>query len=268
MFLPNKEYEVEIVNVVYGTGPQGQKVIYWPQDESLLEAGNGWKEEGYQLWDGSWGRDGTFWVEITPGNWGNVSKSYKEVYDLMKNTPQVPHKYLIPKTEISFAPIDNPNEWNETISGKMKTIGSESKPKKLSNSGAGNGTNYDKHFVVKLAPTSFNIDKTQLHFTAKVDKWENNQWVHMISLTQNSSMNEAQYKWFLQVSVPKFDIYHIRTDASGKYRVRSTVTGMTWTRITGGLFDTGAGRYQEYVVDNIDLFDMSDESGVMYLQLN
>ncbi len=277
LFLPNKEYELDIVNVVYGTGPQGQKVIYWPQDESLLEAGNGWKEAGYKLWDGTWGH--TEWGQLKDENgnvlkdewgndkWGNVDK-FKEVYQEIKNIPQEPHKYLIPKTEISFAPIDNPNEWNETISGRMKTIGSESKPKQLSNSGAGNGTNYDKHFVVKLAPTSFNIDKTQLHFTAKVDKWENNQWVHMISLTQNSSMNEAQYKWFLQVSVPKFDIYHIRTDASGKYRVRSTVTGMTWTRITGGLFDTGAGRYQEYVVDNIDLFDMSDESGVMYLKLN
>lgn len=277
LFLPDKEYELDIINVVYGTGPQGQKVIYWPQDESLLEAGNGWSEAGYKLWDGTWGH--TEWGQIKDENgnvvkdewgndkWGNVDK-YKEVYEEVKNTPQEPHKYLIPKTEIAFAPIDNPNEWNETISERMKTIGSESKPKQLSNSGAGNGTNYDKHFAVKLAPTSFNIDKTQLHFTAKIDKWENNQWVHMVSLTQNSSMNEAQYKWFLQVSVPKFDIYHVRTDASGKYRVRSTVTGMTWTKITGGLFDTGASRYQEYVVDNIDLFDMSDESGVMYLQLN
>lgn len=277
LFLPNKEYELEIVNVVYGTGPEGQKVIYWPQDEKLLEAGNGWAEEGYKLWDGTWGH--TEWGQLKDENgnvlknewggdmWGNVDK-FKEVYEQIKNTPQEPHNYLIPKTEISFAPIDNPSEWNETISEKVKTIGSETNPKKLSNSGPGNGVNYDKHFAVRLEPTSFNIDKTQLHFTAKVDKWENGGWVPMVSLKQDSSMDEATYKWFLQVSVPKFDIYHVRTDASGKYRVRSTVTGMTWTTITGGLFDKGSDRYQKYVVDNIDLFDMSDESGIMYLQLN
>lgn len=269
LFLPNKQYELEIVNVVYGTGPQGQKVIYWPQDENLLEAGNGWAEEGYTLWDGTWGH--TEWG-VTGKNewgdvWGNVDK-YKEIYELMKNTPQTPHNYLIPRSEMSFEPIDNASEWNLTISQKVKTIGSESSPHKLSNSGSGTGTYYDRHFAVRLTPTSFNIDKTQAHFTATIDKWQNSSWVQMESLTQSHSLNEETYKWFMQVSVPKYDIYHIRPDASGKYRVRAILTGMTWTKITGGLFETGSNRYQNYVVDRIDLFDMSDESGVMYIQLN
>ncbi len=252
LFLPDRAYELEIVNVVYGTGPQGQKVIYWPQDASLLESGKGWKEAGYQLWDGTWGYNGT--------------KTYQEVYDIVKNTPQNPHNYLIPKTKVFFDQVEN--QWGnyETIDGKVKTVGSSSSPKQLNNDIT--NQNYDKHFMVKVSPTSFNIDKTQQHFTAKIDRWENNNWVSMLELNQNSSMNEGMYKWFLQVSVPRLDIYHIHADASGKYRIRTTVTGMTWTSITGGLFDNGFGRYQQYVVDNIDMFDMSDESGVMYIQLN
>lgn len=266
LFLPNKAYELEIVNVVYGTGPQGQKVIYWPQDESLLESGKGWKEAGYKLWDGTWGRNGTFWVEQTPGNWGNETMTYQQVYDMVKNTPQKPHNYLIPKTTIYFDRVEN--QWGnyETIDAKVKTVGSESSPKQLSNDAS--NQNYDKHFMVRVSPTSFNIDKTQLHFTAMIDKWENNNWVPMVSLKQDSSMNEGMYKWFLQVSVPRLDLYHVRADASGKYRIRNTLTGMTWTNISGGLFDSGSGRYHEYVVDSIDLFDMSDESGVMYIELN
>lgn len=264
LFLPDKEYELEIVNVVYGTGSNGKKVIYWPQDASLLEAGNGWAEQGYELWDGTWGSSAYVWDAAT----GTTVYTCEQIYELMKNTYQTPHNYLIPRTEVSFAPVENPGSSTETISGRVKTIGSEKNPKQLSNSGSGNGTGYDKHFAVVLTPTSFNIAKTQLHFTAKIDKWEDNQWVSMLSLTQNLSMDESKYKWFLQVSVPKFDIYHVRTDASGKYRIRSTVTGMEWTKISGGLFDTGDVRYEKYIVDSIDLFDMSDESGVMYLKLN
>ena len=266
LFLPNKEYELEIVNVVYGTGPQGQKVIYWPQDTNLLEAGRGWAEEGYTLWDGTWGH--TEWGVVGKNEWGgdewgNVDK-YKEIYEQVKNTPQEAHNYLIPKSKIYFDKVDGVTE---SIDGKIQTIGSESQPRNLKNV-TGTSSNGERHFAVQLAPTSFNIQKTQAHFTAKIDKWENNSWVLMEALTQSNSLNENTYHWFMQVSVPKYDIYHIWPDASGKYRIRATVTGMTWTKITGGLFDTGSDRYKKYEVDNIDLFDMSDESGVMYIKLN
>lgn len=265
LFLPNKEYELEIINVVYGTGrDNGKKVIYWPQDPSLLEDGKGWKEEGYELWDGTWGYNITSWEEITPGNWGSVTRSYKEVYELMKQTPKSEYYYLIPKSEIYFDKYVN--QWRndyDTIDSKVKTIGSESNPKKLSHDAY-----YDRHFMVKIEPTSIHIDKTQAHFTAQVDKWENGKWVFMEALTQTNQLDENKYKWFMNVSLPTSDIYHVRSDASGKYRIRSTITGMEWAKITGGLFDTGDSRYQKYVVDSIEMFNTSDGSGIMYIQLN
>lgn len=276
LFLPNKEYEVEIVNVVYGTGPQGQKVIYWPQDESLLEAGNGWAEEGYQLWDGSWGH--TEWGQVKDENgnvvkdqWGNEKwdhiGKFKELYEQIKSIPQTPHNYLIPKTEVYFDKVDNVTE---TIEGRVKTIGSESAPRQIKNV-TGTDSNGERHFAVKLAPTAFNIEKTQAHFTATIDKWENGKWTLMETLTQYHSLDESTYNWFMQVSVPKYDIYHVRPSASGKYRVRAIVTGMTWTRINpeSGLFETDNNKkYISYPIDKIEVFDMSDDSGVMYLQLN
>ena len=264
LFLPNKEYELEIINVVYSSGSNGKKVIYWPQEEKLLDAGKGWAEEGYTLWDGTWGYNMTTWEEITPGNWGNVTRTYEEVYKLMKNTPQVKYNFLIPKSEVYFEKYEN--QWSnnfDTIDSRVKSIGSESNPKKLSHD-----VYYDRHFMVKINPTSMNIEKTQAHFTAEVDKWENGKWTFMEALTQTNRLDEAKYKWFMNVSLPTSDIYHIWSDASGKYRVRSTITGMEWTKLSGGLFDTGSGRYQKYVMDSIEMFNTSDGSGIMYLQLN
>lgn len=276
LFMPDKEYVLEIVNVVYGTGPQGQKVIYWPQDESLLEEGRGWKEEGYQLWDGSWGH--TEWGQVKDENgnvvkdewgnekWGNIEK-YKELYEEIKKIPQAPHNYTIPKTEVYFDKVDNVAE---TIEERVKTIGSESSPRQIKNI-TGTDSNGERHFAVKLSPTAFNIDKTQAHFTAVIEKWDGGNWTLMETLTQSHSLDENKYNWFMQVSVPKYDIYHVRPAASGKYRVRAIVTGMTWTKInpTSGLFETDNNKkYISYPIDKIEVFDMSDESGVMYLQLN
>lgn len=269
LFLPNKEYELEIVNVVYGTGrDNGKKVIYWPLDEELLEEGRGWKEEGYELWDGTWGYPVNAVIgKDQNGNdqWGTLS--YADVYKRMKDTPQTPHNYLIPKTEIYFDKVDNVAE---TIAERTKTIGSESAPKQIKNI-TGTDSNGERHFAVKLAPTSFNIEKTQAHFTATIDKWENGNWTFMEELTQYHSLDENKYNWFMQVSVPKYDIYHVRPSASGKYRIRAVVTGMAWMEIKpeSGLFETDSNKkYKSFIKDKIEVFDMSDESGVMYIQLN
>ena len=45
LFLPDKEYEVEIIIAVVS---KNQKLLLWPYDESLLESGKGWAEAGYK----------------------------------------------------------------------------------------------------------------------------------------------------------------------------------------------------------------------------
>lgn len=256
LFLPNKAYDLEIVNVVYSENANGgHKYIYWPQDSSLLEAGKGWKEEGFSLWDGTW------------GGYGQISG---EVYNTVKAIPASSFRYMIPKTEIFFEREEKTSDaWNiyETIAERTQTIGSEAHPYEIKNT-VGDWNNGGRHFIFRLAPTSFNIEKTQEHFTTQIDKLENGSWVHMETLTSSNSLNRDKYHWTMQVSVPVFDIYQVHYDFSGTYRIRSIVTGMTWQRITGGLLSTGDGRYQGYKVDSVDVFDMSNESGVIYLQLN
>lgn len=254
LFLPNKAYELEIINVVYSENANGgKKYIYWPQDPSLLEAGKGWKEEGFELWDGSW------------GGYGQESS---EVYNTIKTIPAASYRYIIPKTEIFFEREEKESSaWSiyETIAERTQTIGSETQPYEIKNT-AGDWNNGGRHFIFRLAPTSFNIEKTQEHFTTQIDKLENGSWVHMETLTSSHPLNRDTYHWTMQVSVPVFDIYQVHYDFSGTYRIRSIVTGMTWQKITGGLLKAGNDRYQGYVIDSVDVFD--GEAGVVYLKLN
>lgn len=254
LFLPDKSYELEIINVVYSENANnGNKYIYWPQDPSLLEPGKGWKEEGFSLWDGTW------------GGYGQTSS---EIYEAVKGIPAASYKYQIPRSEIFFERVEKTSDaWTiyETIAERTQTIGSQANPFAIKNN-AGDWNNGGRHFVFRLAPTSFNIEKTQEHFTSQIDKLQNGSWVPMETLTRDHPLNRDKYHWTMQVSVPVFDIYQVHYDFSGTYRIRSIVTGMTWQKITGGLLQSGNNRYQGYVVDSVDVFN--GEAGVVYLKLN
>ncbi|MCD8039286.1 MAG: hypothetical protein LUE96_09420 [Lachnospiraceae bacterium] len=247
LFLPTQEYQLEIVNVVYGTASDGNKYIYWPLDESLLEAGCGWKEAGYQLWDGSW------------GGWGT---SYADDYQTMLDTSSDAFRYYtIPESEVYFEPYTNQYvsaNYQKTIDGTTQTVGSVSSPIEL--------TGYNMYFYVTLAPTYFNIQKTQAYFTATIDKLnDSGEWEEMLTLTNNGSMSESTYGWFMQVSVPNFSIYHVADTTTGTYRIRSTVTGMTWMSVSGDMFSP---TYTGYKIDSLPIYDLDTEAGIMYIKLN
>lgn len=268
LFLPDKEYDLEIVNVVYSENANGgHKYIYWPQDESLLEAGRGWKEEGFSLWDGTWGYGG-----------GGNGPKYQDAYELVKNTPQMSYNYLIPRSEVFFERVvkyenegDRPG-WDkdiyETIPERTQTIGSQANPFAIKNvmSDPWDWNNGGRHLLFRLAPTAFNIEKTQEHFTAQIDRLENGVWVPMETLTNNNSLSRDKYNWTMQVSVPVFNIYQVGKQVSDTYRIRCIVTNMEWTRIAGKLLDPSDSRYTKYKVDVVNVYD--GETGVVYLKLN
>lgn len=261
LFLPDKAYDLEIVNVVYSENANGgHKYIYWPQDPSLLEAGKGWKEEGFSLWDGTWGYGG-----------GGNGPAYRDAYESIKNTPQMSYNYLIPRSEVFFERVEREsNEWTiyETIPERTQTIGSQANPFAIKNvmPDAWDWNNGGRHFVFRLAPTSFNIEKTQNHFTAQIDRLENGTWVPMETLSNNNPLSRDKYNWTMQVSVPVFDIYQVGKQVSDTYRIRSIVTNMEWTKISGRLLDSSDSRYTRYVKDVVNVYD--GENGVVYLKLN
>lgn len=261
VFLPEYDYDVEIISVVYS---RSKKLIYWPLDDTLLEDGRGWKEEGFRLWNGD---------EIMKNS--NYSGTYKDqmiakehaLYDQIKASKE---KWLwnfdVPKITINFE-IGNARQWKTKDTSVTLANMSASAPIHLQ----GGSTTMDwipgDEIAVELAPTSFCLWKKQYHMNAYVDQKVNGQWKE-VAVTESGwdapSPNGKETYWHLQTSCPQFQIYQVYCRGSAEYRIRTMIKDMEWMKVEGRLFDR---TYVGYKLDT-PLFDMSNGDGVLYLKFN
>jgi len=225
LFRTDKEYELDVVNVLYNTA---EKAIYWPQDNSLLESGAGWKEAGYKLkeWD------------------------YNSKFTDAEKSFQCKQEYSIPKTEIYFDPRPD----RQTIDAPTRTIGSESEPIQINGNGQGD---QKKWFAVYMNPTAFDLPAAYYNFTAILYKKVGNEWVEV----QQGNMQQTEH-WMLQTQNPEIQIGYTY-GASGTYRICSFVKNMDWTDVSGDMFNpTYTTSYED-----IPLYDLSDNTGVIFAEL-
>lgn len=226
LFRTDKEYELDVVNVLYNTA---EKAIYWPQDNSLLESGAGWKEAGYTL-----------------KNWDYSSKFTED-----ERKFECKQEYLIPKTEMYFAPSPG----NQTIESTVQTVGSEANPIQVDGNGQGDP---QKWFAVKMNPTAFDLPAAYADFIAILYKKVGNDWVEIPDVKNLQSTDH----WLLQTQNPTITVGYTY-GASGTYRICSYLKGMDWTDVSGDMFKpTYTTSYED-----LPLYNLSDNTGVLYVEL-
>lgn len=265
VFLPENDYDLEIINVVYS---KSKKLIYWPLNEALLEAGRGWKEDGFRLWNGD---------EIMKNS--NYDGSYKQqmiekehaLYEQIKSSKEKwQWTFDVPKVNINFE-VGNARPWKVKDSKVTLATMSEATPLHLQGDPANTWTPMDE-IAVELAPTSFCLWKRQYHMNAYVDQKVNGVWQE-VAVTESgwdaprpqpNNVTSNQFYWHLQTSCPQFQIYQVYSGSSAEYRIRTMIKGMEWMKINGRLFDR---TYEEYNLDT-PLYNLSNGEGVLYVSFN
>ncbi len=265
VFLPENDYDLEIINVVYS---KSKKLIYWPLNEALLEAGRGWEEDGFRLWNGD---------EIMKNS--NYDGSYKQqmiekehaLYEQIKSSKEKwQWTFDVPKVNINFE-VGNARPWKVKDSKVTLATMSEATPLHLQGDPANTWTPMDE-IAVELAPTSFCLWKRQYHMNAYVDQKVNGVWQE-VAVTESgwdaprpqpNNVTSNQFYWHLQTSCPQFQIYQVYSGSSAEYRIRTMIKGMEWMKINGRLFDR---TYEEYNLDT-PLYNLSNGEGVLYVSFN
>ncbi len=210
LFRPDKEYEIEIVSVVYN---KTDKLIYWPLDKELLEKGRGWLEAGFSFWNPTqeqWKKD-----HPDASQYYRDYPWYKECYDKVQKIPEVKQSFLIPKSEMSFCTNkDASSKKFLTVSNKVTSVGSETKPIQL------NGNYEDKSdyqgFIVDLEITGYEQNTDQNCFRTIVQKKSDNQWI-TLGYDDESVIHEKE-GFKVDSGNPYISIYKT-ANAQGLYRV-------------------------------------------------
>ncbi|MDE7266045.1 MAG: prepilin-type N-terminal cleavage/methylation domain-containing protein [Lachnospiraceae bacterium] len=257
VFLPEYDYDLEIINVVYS---RSKKLIYWPLNETLLEDGRGWKEEGFRLWNGD-----EIMKSAHSGDDRMIQQEH-DLYDKIKaSKEQWSWTFDVPKITINFE-IGNNRQWKTKDTSVTLANMTASSPIHLQGSPVNTWTPMDE-IAVKLAPTSFCLWKRQYNMNAYVDQKINGVWQE-VAVTESGwdapSPNGNGTYWHLQTSCPQFEIYNVYSRGSAEYRIRTLIKDMEWMKIEGRLFD------RTYVGFKRDtpLFDLTSGEGVLYLKFN
>lgn len=260
VFLPENDYDLEIINVVYS---KSKKLIYWPLNDALLEAGRGWKEDGFRLWNGdeimkNSNYDGTYKQQM-------IEKEHALYEQIKSSKEKWQWTFDVPKVNINFE-VGDARQWKVKDSKVTLATMSEATPLHLQ------GGSKTEHWIpgdeiaVKLAPSSFCLWKRQYHMNAYVDKKVDGQWQE-IAVTESGwgGRIEGGFEdWYLQTSCPQFQIYNVYGLAKGDYRIRTLIKDMEWLKINGRLFDR---TYEGYNLDT-PLFNLSNGEGVLYVRFN
>ncbi|MBD5470331.1 MAG: prepilin-type N-terminal cleavage/methylation domain-containing protein [Lachnospiraceae bacterium] len=258
VFLPQYDYDLEIINVVFS---KDEKLIYWPLDETLLEDGRGWKEEGFRLWNGD---------EIMKKYhaWdASMIQQEHDLYNKIKaSKEQWSWTFDVPKITINLE-VGDARQWKTKDTSVTLANMTEASPIHLQ----GGSTTQDwipgDEIAVKLAPTAFCLWKQQFHMNAYVDQKVNGEWKE-VAVTESGwdapSPNGKETYWHLQTSCPQFQIYQVYYRGSAEYRIRTAITKMKWQKIEGRLFNV---KYVDDIQDT-NLFNLETGEGVLYLKFN
>ncbi|MBD5452270.1 MAG: prepilin-type N-terminal cleavage/methylation domain-containing protein [Lachnospiraceae bacterium] len=262
VFLPEYDYDLEIINVVFS---KSKKLIYWPLDETLLETGRGWTEEGFRLWNGD---------EIMKSAHSGDAGMLQQEHDLYNKIKASKEQWLwtfdVPRITINFE-IGDARQWKTKDTSVTLANMSASSPIHLQGDPANTWTPMDE-IAVKLAPTSFCLWKRQYNMNAYIDQKINGEWQEVAVTSSGwdaprpkpNNVTSNQTYWHLQTSCPQFQIYQVYSGSSAEYRIRTMIKDMEWMNIEGRLFD------RKYVGYNRDtsLFDLATGEGVLYVKFN
>lgn len=262
VFLPEYDYDLEIINVVYS---RSKKLIYWPLDETLLETGRGWKEEGFRLWNGD-----EIMKSAHSGNDWMIQQEHDLYNKIKASKEQWSWTFDVPRITINFE-IGDARQWNTKDTSVTLANMTASSPIHLQGYPGNTWTPMDE-IAVKLAPTSFCLWKRQFNMNAYVDQKINGEWQE-VAVTNSgwdaprpkpNNVTSNQTYWHLQTSCPQFQIYQVYSGSTAEYRIRTLIKDMEWMKIEGRLFD------RTYVGYNRDapLFDLASGEGVLYLKFN
>lgn len=201
LFRTNKEYYIDIVNVLYNTS---EKKIYWPLDESLVEPGAGWAEAGYSLKD---------WT----CTFSDADKSFESKQE-----------FYIPRTEMWVGPKED-NRYKTIEKSTYGQIGSEASPIKIK--GGKPGT-MGEEFAVLMEPTAFDLPAAYYNFTAVLEKKTASGWV---AIETGGQMQNSEL-WNLRTQNPEI-MAESTWGARGVYRISSIIKNMDWKDVSGDMFN-------------------------------
>lgn len=281
LFMPEKEYDLDVISVVYD---DVKKIIYWPLDSdsfNLLTAGTGWGPdmENYRLWDGKIeGKDLVYSVKDPsgkPGSGGSGVCTPQEIYDIVKKIPHQEYKFRIPRTEMYFNTYKNPY-WDDgaiTVNAKTTTVGSETEPLHFKNG--------DKAFKVNIEPSAFLAKSKLSNFSALVQKKaDNGKWVDVKDIGYGEGWNESEFGFFLNVHNTPYEMYNFHSEDKfkGLYRLCVNLKEdpnnsdgsdlMRWKRIEGVLSNRKYVSRTDSEIYNIPLYNIKTGEGIIYFQID
>lgn len=226
LLLPDKEYEIEIVCVVFS---ENDKVIFWPHDDSLLEQGKGWVEEGYKK---AWDDD----AEPT-------------------DPSEYQRNYYVGKVEVTFA--EN-KDWG--VSAGSHTFGDYGRDNPIPLKTGDN-------ISIGMQTSYFDLYKSQHTFMGKVDKLKSDgTWENLLNVSNTTGDIEKKLGVFINMHIPSYDIYNIHSDLHDTFRICTYIKDMKWYKFASG--STLMNPVYESYTETYELYNLKDDTGVTYVKFN
>ena len=236
---PKKEYEIEVICVVFD---KYSKKIYWPQDETLFEAGKGWTEAGFTKgWTGD---------EVTD------SSLYKR-------------NYFVGKSTITFYKNE---KWG--VTENSESFGAYGKNNPIPLKGAQEGHNSDE-IEIDLLTSFYNIHNVLSYYRGVIQKLENGSWV---TIADGSNYNNLENVYYFALNMAHssenkpvnylstYKIYNIHeaSKVTGTYRVLPYLYEADFYEQSGTLLEPVYTKTSRTFL----LYDSEDDPCVIYFKLN
>lgn len=236
---PNKEYEIEVICVVYD--PTAKKV-YWPQDESLFENGKGWSEAGFTKgWSG----------------------------DDVTDQSQYQRNYYVGASTITFG--EN-TQWG--VADGSETFGSYGKDNPIPLKGGEYGHNSDR-IDIDLLTRYYNVQKMLTHYRGEIQQLTNGTWVTIADGSNYNSM-EPIYHFALNMAqssgnkpvnyLSTYTIYniHAQNEVQGTYRILPYLYETDFYEQSGELLNP----VYTLKPKTFRLYESEDDDCIVYFKLN
>lgn len=221
------------VEVIMAVFSESDKKLYWPHDESLLADGAGWKEAGFTK---GW-----------TGNDTTDPSEYRRNYFIGKSYLVLDKGSNIGSRDIGLTVGDRYFTPYNTSSNPLKIKTGET-------------------LQINLEQKYFHLGNYQSNFRPKLQKFDGTKWVDVA--VNGSDTSEG---WTLQTSCPNYQIYNIKAEHKGQYRIGIFIDNLgKWKRIDESqsawdqLFNP---QYKEFSLTTI-LHDWSSGDGVLYFNIN